>query len=199
LQTKTWEVLVTITIKQLSDEDKRCLQDIAGGMYQDGECYAFAIALNRGLGWPILGLMDGEVVRHVAVYGIDHKLHDVRGAFKQDDPKFGRPFGIGLPYTLEPVTEDDLRAIRPVHERTIRRALRFAECIWPELPWKEARSEKVRAFANELEEVCRRHGVWLRSAYPAAKPIVSEAVGDEVGFIIEPTQDGIAFTIYRQL
>lgn len=192
---------MTTAVLLLDDEARETLHNMAVSVHLDGECYAFAIALSRNLGWKMLGLMPtgGSAPRHAAVYGaLDHKLYDVRGSFKQDDPRFGEPFGVGLPYKLKPITEDLLRKVRPVHENTIAMAQKFAESIWPHYPWINSAARRMRAFADDLEALSRKHKIWLRAPYPGAKPILNNECDEEAGYTICPTDDSIAFTIDRR-
>lgn len=185
--------------KPLGDEERGCLHDMARAMFLDGECYAFAVALSRGLGRPMVGLMRGDEIRHATVYMISHLLHDVRGIFSQEDPKLGEPFGMSPPYTLRTITEGDLLAVRPVHERTIATAARFAEAIWPNLPWTNSRARRAAAFAEELEALSRKHKFWIRAPYPAAMPILCDGMDDEAGYTLQHTCDASSFTIDRRL
>jgi hypothetical protein len=189
-------------VMPLDHHARETLHQIAAVTYLDGKCYAFAIALNRGLRWPMLGLMvpGCTAPRHVAVYcSLDQKIYDVRGGFEQHDPHFGKVFGAAPPYTLKSVSEDDLRKVVPVEENTIATARKFAEAIWPEYPWISSMARRVKAFANDLEKISKKHGVYLRAPYPGVKPIVGDLYGDEEGYTIRPTDDGIAFTIDRRL
>jgi len=187
----------------LSGEALEVLRNTAQSVYLDGECYAFAIALKRGLGWPLAGLMEGDTIRHAMAYGISHKLYDVRGGFAQDDPKLGQPFSLRPPYQLRQIKEEQLRQVRPVHERTIRHARKLAEIIWPNWPWRSASSAHARmtAFLDDLESISRRHGVWVRAAIPnpAMWPHLSEHEGDESGYTLYPTEDGQGYIFDRRL
>lgn len=160
------------------------------------------MALEDGLGWPMRGLMlpGGTAPRHAAVYcSLDQKIYDVRGGFEQDDPRFGKIFGAVPPYTLLSVSEDDLRTVRPVHEHVVASARNLAEAIWPEYPWINSMARRVKAFTDDLEKISKKHGVYLRASYPGAKPLLSKSCGEEAGYTVRPTDDGIAFTIDRRL
>ena len=168
-------------------------------MYLDGKCYAFATALHQGLGWPIIGLIIAKgVIRHVGVQGPDGELYDARGFVPKG--KFEEPFGFPCPYDLRPVTINDLRRAGESceeRERSVRMARKMAETLWPELPWKESLAGRVSAFASELEELSRKHGLWIRSPVPAAAPLIAVDDEDAEGYILRPTVEGIAFTIDR--
>ena len=189
-------------IKTLDGEAAQCMRGIAESGFLDGECYAFAIALSRGLGWPIVGLYPTEastIPRHAAVYGPDKRIHDVRGPLGQRSTEFGAPFGIAPPYYLRPMSEDDLRNVRPVVEHTIRLARRIAEHLWPHLPWIESEAQRARAFADELEVLSRKHRLWIRGMAPAMLPLLAKGEDDEGGYVLKPTDDGMTFTIDRYL
>ena len=179
-------------------QDKKFLQDLCFGMFLDGECYAFAIALNEGLGWPMVGLMSGKEIRHAAVRRPDGKLHDARGPVSEQ--QFGHPFCFAPPYDLRTVTAEDLiRAGEPNGPRkfSIDMARRTAEALWPELPWENSLASKVSAFAEELEALSRKHGLWIRSSVPTAASMIAIGLDDEGGYELRPTVDGVTFTIDR--
>jgi hypothetical protein len=192
---------MTIMIKPLNQRDRKFVHELAGGVYLDGECYAFAIALHRGLGFPMVGLVqDDGVVRHAAAYSsLNHKIYDVRGAHEQDSEEFGRLFGFAPPYNLEQVTEERLLKQRLVHERSIEKAAEFAEMLWPELPWQNSFADRVKAWAEDIEKISRKHGVFFRSPLPTMRPIVSRMLGDEAGFVIEYGPQPGMFMIDRML
>lgn len=190
-------------ISALLEEDSESheiLRDTCIRIFLDGECYAFAIALHKGLGWPMIGLMDGDVIRHVTVQRPDGKMHDARGFIKEEKFGLGCPFGLKPPYDLKEVTIDDLVRIgEPLEVRanTVRRARMIAEAIWPELPWLDNFATRVTAFANELEALSRKHGLWIRSPVPAAAPVLAIGDNDEGGYKLRPTVCGTTFTIDR--
>lgn len=180
------------------EESHNILHDLCLSIFLDGECYAFATALHRGLDWPMIGLMNGDEVRHVAVQSPDGRLHDVRGYVSEEE--FGQPFGLSYPCMLKVVTEDDLLRDgehHEVRENTIRRAKKLSEAIWPELPWKDTFALRVSAFANELEALSRKHKLWIRSPVPASLPVIAIGDDDEGGYDLRPTFDGVTFTIDR--
>lgn len=186
-----------ITVKDFDAEMAQILHDICKGIFLEGECYAFAIMLNRELGWPIMGLMDKNIVRHAIAQSPDGTWFDARGSLAEME--LGKPFGISRPYNLRAVEENDLRAIRPVGEPSIAKARDIAERLWPHFPWKNASMQKARAFAEELENLCKKHGVWLRSSSPGQAPILVIADGDETGFALSPSASGAICSIDRTL
>lgn len=180
--------------------DWQTLHDLCLSMYLDGECYAFAIALHQGLGWPLAGLMDGEIIRHAAVWGPDGMLHDARGAIPVEE--VGHPFGLTWPYDIRAITEGDIRGESTAPEsRTYRvnNARRTAEALWPDLPWRESLEARVRAFVDELEELSRKHECWIRSPTPANPPIIAigNGDGDESGYTISQVLGSPSFTLDR--
>lgn len=208
---------MAVIVENLDPDAREAIADMCAGIFLHGECYAFAIALHRGIGWPIVALMarvesvlkelgededaflypKGEIPLHAAVRRPDGMLHDARGVFPEEE--IGEPFGIAAPHRLVNLAESDLRAIRPVGDRTVARARRFAEALWPDLPWKETAAGRVAAFAAELEDLCRRRGLWIRGPVPGSLPLVCEEGGEEGGYVVRPTADANAFLINRFL
>lgn len=178
------------------EEEYEMLHDMNKAIFFDGECYAFAIALHQGLGWPIVGLVLGKVIRHAGVQSPDGTLRDVRGSLTEEE--FGNYFS-SPPFDIQELRVDELRAVRPIHDRTIEKARQWAEVLWPDLPWLHSHTSKVLAFADELEALCRKHGFWIRSPVPASPPILYDAYGEEGGFELHNTIDGVAYTIDRYL
>ncbi len=190
----------TIIHKLLEQDEEswEALHEECLTMYLDGACYAFATALHQGLGWPIVGLMNGEVIRHAAVQSPDGRLHDVRGFISEE--QFGSPFGFAPPYTLRAISMDNLRRDEEPEEvrlNAVRRARRTAEILWPELPWQKSFTARVSAFADELEILSKKHGLWIRAAVPGARPLLAVSGYDEGGYELSPTHDGLTFTIDR--
>lgn len=183
-------------IKQISFEYKEILHSLLMGLCCDGQCYAFAAALNRGTGLPIVGLMQGETIRHAALREPDGRLRDARGIVSYSE--FGEPFGIKPPYAIKEVSEGELRAVHPISELLVRSIAVKAQVLWPELPWKKAslRSRAI-AFTEELEALCRKHGLWIRAPLPSKPPLISEENGREAGYEIIQTMDGTEFFINR--
>lgn len=192
---------MTTHLLPLSGEDLDTMRSLAASIYLDGECYAFAIAVSRGTGLPIVGLMEGAVPRHALVYWRDkNRFVDVRGEHAMHEPRLGAPFGHRPgSYDLQELPEERLFAQRPIDGASIRYAQRYADILLPQLPWRRSRAARAKSFCDELEDLCRRHGLWIRSPYPAAKPVLCDGVGDEDGYTIKPTAEGSQFTIDRRL
>ena len=178
-------------LEKLDRNNWESLHNLATIMYLDRQCYEFAAALNQGLGWEMKGLMTGSIVepviRHVLVRSPYGKLRDERGIVSETD--IGKPFEINK-IILRSVTLEDLRKVRPVYDEAIQQASIKAQALWPELPWNENTFHgKTLAFMNDLEAICRKHGVWIRAPYPMAQIILDKAYGDE-GFRISPSLTG---------
>jgi hypothetical protein len=183
-------------LKSLAKADLQRICDGIRAVHLDGECYALAIALHRGLGWPMLGLMHENVIRHAVVSRPKSGFWDARGHISER--RLGEPFGLQPPYTLRDITEDDLRQQRPVHELGISRASKMAAIVWPHLPWKEGTLQKrVLAFLDDLEAVSRKHNLWVRGPVPTCLPIIAEGDNDEGGYVMTPTDDGLGYVFDR--
>jgi hypothetical protein len=191
---------MTTQINKIDTESREVLHQQCLAIYLDGECYAFATALHQGLGWPMIGLMNGEVIRHVAVRDPTGTLHDVRGPISEEE--LGKPFDVSLPYTLREVKVEELVRDKEPPERrigSVNFARRMAEKIWPDLPWIDSEAKRISTFADALEVLCQEHGLWIRAPYPASKPVLEVGHGDEAGYTVYPTDDGLAYTIDRRL
>ncbi|MEX0652346.1 MAG: hypothetical protein WD509_03400 [Candidatus Paceibacterota bacterium] len=185
---------MTTLFNELCEENKETLRQKYIPMFFGEECHAFAIALNRGLGWPIVWLMNGTVVHHVAVRSPEGLLYNAQGAFSEKE--LSELFSPSLTYSLCEITEvylpTDEKAQR-VREHRIAQARKFAETLWPELDWLESRVSKVKAFIDELETLSRKHKVWIRSPYSELQAVVEEGEGNELGYRLEEVLNG--FTI----
>ena len=182
---------MTTQFKSLDGENLRSLRGLATGIYLDGQCYEFAVALHRGLGWQMFGLMEGKTIRHAILESEPLKFWDVRGPLKPTD--IGKPFGMVTP-SLQRITEKDLHKVRPVFDEAVERASLVAQAMWPDLPWKAGTLQsRALGFIDELEKLCRKHKIWIRAPWPAAQIVLCAAHGDEKGFTVAPTLDGQYF------
>ena len=172
----------------MAEEDAQFVQDMLLATCLDGQCYELAIALHRGTGLPLVGLWSATASgddgvpgtwRHAAVaYGGCYV--DARGPVSQGD--LGKPFGGTEPWDVRPICEDDLRRVRRVPEGTVDAMGRLAQAAWPDLPWKpESFQGRMEAFLADLEALSRRHRVWIRAPYPAARPVLALGDDDESG------------------
>ena len=166
-------------------------------LYLEGECYAFAIAVHRGTGWPMVGLIKDGIARHALIRQPDGRLFDARGVVT--DEELGEPFSMSAPYEFRNITEQYLYAIRPVTEISIRHARLLAEELWPDVPWDVSEQMKVRAFTDALENLCRQHGFWIRASIPGSPPLLERAHGDEGGYTIQCYIDGVTYVLNRYL
>lgn len=182
--------------------DAEALDDLRDALsfYLDGECYAFAAALQRLTGWPIVALRTSEHdFRHAAVRDPNGRLWDVRGRVSDED--FGEPFGAHLPLDVREVTLTNLRTVRPVFDDSIDSAANYAEIALPDLPClPNSRRERMKRFMAELEELSRRHGFWIRPKAPAQHlwPLLAPGEGDE-HYEVRPTHDGNGYGFDRTL
>ena len=180
---------MSIRFEMLNRESWENLHNLALATYLDGQCYEFAIALHIGLGWQLFGLMNDNVIRHALVRSPNHGgFRDIRGVVSER--KIGLPFGMNYPYILKKISVRDLRNVRPIDDHLVERASLVAESLWPVLPWKPGCFQRrTIAFLRELEKLCNKHRIWIRSPFPAVPIILDESSGDEAGFRILPTLD----------
>ena len=187
-----------VVFKKIEDEYCQALHSLIIGRCLDGECYAFAIAMHRYIGWSMIGLMENGEIRHAVVVDDNGQFWDARG--KVDTDELGCPFDISPPYDLKPIEEKDLFAVSPISEMEICLISKIAQAIWPELPWKQdALKSRVISFVEELEELSRKHGFWIYGNLPVSLPIIAEGVGDESGYEIGNTVDGLSYWVNRTL
>jgi hypothetical protein len=165
-----------------------------GAIFADGQCYAFATALHLGTGWPLVGLMDGEVIRHAGVRGENGLIYDVRSAFTDED--FGRDY-LSPPYVIRDLSEADLWDTYPIDDEAISQSRRLAEVLYPALPWQDSLEARMFAFGSALEKLSRKHRIWVRAAYPTARPHLSLGDGEETGYELFYTADGHGLTFDR--
>jgi hypothetical protein len=190
---------MSISIKPLAPEAKEFLRNFLGGAGVHGRCFVFAIAMNRGLGWPMVGLMCKEEIYHVGLRDPKGIFWDARGPV--DEEKIGDPFGTKSPHRFRSVTEEDLLTITPISEAEINHVvLKKAQALWPNLSWKtKVLEDRVRAFAEELEELSRKHKLWIFGVYPTKLPAIAEGEGDEIGYEVNPDITGLNFFINRKI
>jgi hypothetical protein len=192
---------MTVEIKPLSRHAHRGLHDLASSVYLDGECYAFAVALHRALDWPMVGLIGdfGErtVVRHALVETPCGNLMDVRGALRPHEDELGRPFDYTQPYMVRTTSEEELRDIRPIGERSIANAEWTAQCLWPELPWKKGPLVRYRTFLEELDALWQKHGICFHVPSEGSWPVLTERRGYE-DIVMSPSANGPSWFFNRR-
>lgn len=180
-----------IIIKELNDTERERMHQICISLFLTGHCYALAIALSRGTGWPIYGIIKDGLVWHAGVRDENERFWDARG--RVDDGKIGEPFGLGDGLMMRQVTEEELQVTKFMNEIVIHRASVLAQMIWPNLPWnREAYRTRVLSFIRELDEISRKHQVWIRSEVPNRAMVVDQMDGRE-GFQVEPSATGQYF------
>jgi hypothetical protein len=174
-------------IEKFDEENWESVYEMCVAMYLQPNCYAFAIALSRGTGWPMHGILAHDTIWHAGVRDENGRFRDARGIVPEAE--IGQALDIDPPYVTRVVAEEDLFRIKPIPDRLVVRASIMAEALWPELPWKkEAFRSRAIAFTEELAELCRKHKVWIR---PPTDHLmyIEEPYGDE-GFRIQPTMLG---------
>lgn len=175
-----------ITFIPLSEEERDPLISFLGE-YLHGKCFIFALAVARGTGEQLIVVEDRSGIVHAGVRGQDGMCKDVRGSL--DDISFAEMFVFGE-HLIRDTSEEELCRVslaangEPITEDMLERARRHAESVWPAWPWKESHLRKVIQFAQELEALCRKCGVWVREPYPATLPIIYPSQGEEKGFEI---------------
>jgi hypothetical protein len=183
----------------LDEESRKHLHALLMNIFLDGECYAFATALHEGLGWPLMGIVGTDgVVYHAAVQAPDGRFFDARGYVSLRD--FSTPFSLPRQTLVQPVTlEMFTRKGEPAfaREHSVASARRMAEDVWPELPWKDSAAARAMRFCEELEVLSRKHGLWIRSPYPTARPHLAESGADEAGYELRRAEGGFSFTLDR--
>lgn len=185
---------MSVTYKPLSDQDRKSLHEEAIEAYLHGGSFAFALALHRELKYPLVGLMEGREIRHAGVLrGGRH--FDIRGEVSKEE--FGKPFGIS-PVVTRLIREEELRALRPIDPSALDSAVGTAQALWPEFPWREGPLRRYEAFLAELEELSKKHGVYVFAPYVTAWPILTEAHGNEKGYILTPAHNGRQYFFDRK-
>lgn len=186
---------MSVIVTELDEQTRSALQTLCLG-FLHGECYAFAIAVHRGTGLPMVGLIKDNEIYHAGIKLGNGSLHDARGPVSEEE--FGKPFSVSPLYELKEVEERDLYNTRLITDGSIERATEFAEILWPELPWLNTYASRVMAFATALEALGREHGFWIRGAVEAALPILSEMREGVAGYTLSMS-DTMSFRITRRL
>ena len=182
------------TMTKRSEEGVKFLADMLKCTIH-GQCYYFALALHRGLEWTLVGLMEGETVVHAGVRSPEGKFWDGRGEISVDE--FVRPFTRDDSWVISEVTEVML-VRKIVQEHLVEYFQKKAQGVWPELPWKTTScQEQISSFADELEALSRKHGLWIYGSIPTMLPMVAEGYGDEAGYEITMQANGDSYTINR--
>jgi hypothetical protein len=196
-----------VIIPKFDSPDAPLIRSMLEGMCLDGSCYEFAIAIHRGTGLPLVGLWSNTASgdngvpgtwRHAAVRLPNGDYFDARGLVTPW--AFGTPFGEPEPWDIRDITEADLTAVRPIPEHSFETIAKLAQSVWPDLPWLPGTPHnRMLAFLKDLEALSVRHGVWIRSPYPAARPVLAEHdKTDNLVYRAEITADGLAISFDRE-
>ncbi len=195
---------MTTIFEELSTEDHAFLEQLCRLAYLGNASQILAIALHRGTGWPLVTLTIKKQVRHIAVRSPDDIFYDARGACAMEsfveyflgnpEPEEG-----ALPYRIRKISEKRLLAKWPEDEMAIQTAARFAEALWPKLPWRNGSAwGPYLDFAQALERLSRERGIWVDGLLVMiSEPGNAMRNGDNrSGYALRPTANGIC-TIER--
>jgi hypothetical protein len=195
---------MTVHVTSLKDADPAGYEFVGNlitSQFLDGQCYEFALALSEELGWPIVGIMVNEggkeIIRHVALLTPAGTYFDARGHVGVDT--LTEPFGV-REYFLKPnLVRADMEAVRTIYDNSIRLARKLAESFWPDLPWKETRAMQARHFLADLEELSRKHGIWVFGNLPTEQPGLSFSDSqDEAGYTLKYNATGLSMCFSRR-
>lgn len=176
---------MSLPIEPLEDRDREILEGFTYSRFLHGECYGFAIALHRALGWKMVGMVqEDKKIVHVALKQPEGKLYfDARGSF--DEECIGELYSITTSWTLQEVTEEKLKetCAPSTNENVIAEALHTAFLLWPDLPWLSEENlpvYPVLQFLKELTELSRKYDLWITPRTPTTLPSLREGnEGDE--------------------
>lgn len=184
------------TTQPLSESDRRELVNLYEERFLHGECYAFAIALHRKLGWDIVGLMKDGIPEHVVLKTFMGQFFDARGPVTEPELFSEYP---RTAHTLQTVSEELLYKVRgDVAEEAIAHAIVFAEAAWPSLPWGATRAHRMHVFLDALEQLSKQHGIWIYGTTVTSRPLL-EIAADAEGYTLHPLFDGKTFALERRI
>jgi hypothetical protein len=165
--------------------DRETTRAAIGGRYLAGCCTAFAIALSRRTGWPLVALRDGTGRLWHSGCRAPGGYADVRGV----NDEYG--FVDGFCGSVVPATEADLLVDHPQDDALIAQADLHAEMLF-DLPGKSAQRIAHESFAAALDALCREHGIYLRGPGPGPSEgiVAYPAYGEERGFDVEMAPTG---------
>lgn len=175
-----------VTFVPLTEEERDPLISFLGS-YLYGRCFIYALAVARGTGEQLVVIEDRSGIVHAGVRTTEGLCKDVRGTM--EGYAFAAPFTSGNHLIRESSEEELLRVSleangEPITEGMVLQARRHAESLWPDWPWKESHLNKMRSFVEELETLCRKHGLWLREPSPSTLPIIYPSDGEGESFEI---------------
>ena len=165
----------------LDESEQKFLDDTYWG-YLHGKCYEFAIALHEGLSLPLVGIQVGDEIIHAGVKSGDELYRDVRGDLTLQE--FLQGFDISLEFIVRPTTREELELLYVWKTRVelprdyIDRARVHAETVWASWPWRDSKSAQLESFVKDLEELSKKHGIWIREQFPSTPTILY--FGDEI-------------------
>jgi len=170
--------VMAVTIEPIRDDDAESSRSVFAGMYLHGLCVAMAVAIHRRTGWPLIAARNerGDLI-HAGVRTPSGSCMDVRG--EMSDWHFMVEFKADRVVPADEATL--LREDPKIDEREIAKAEGRLPSLFPALPRQSRRAERMAAFAEDLEGICRKHGIWLRDDGPHGM-IAYEGDGAEDGF-----------------
>jgi len=175
--------------KELDDTGQKLARRIFSGKYMMGLCVAFAIAIQRKLRYgELYGIFRGDELMHAGNRS-NGMFFDVRGFMRSVEFTDGWS-GCDVRLTTE---EELLRCDPKITEELIRKAEFELELMYPAhcLNKRESQTrDRIRKFTEDLEKLCKRHGVYIRGELPHEGPIIYEAYGDEKGFEVQFMETG---------
>lgn len=180
---------IIIPIKK---KDRKLLHAMAG-TFLHGQCYAFALAVHAGTGWDLCGLMNGDIIQHVGVRDLKGRFFDARGFVEESDivVPFSREFDTTCKF--KKVAPEDLHAAKEMPKEVLSQARRWAELLFPELPWPDTERQYIADFLLELENLCKARGFYICSKIPDVPISIYRMDGDEKGFEMQMCIAGGAF------
>jgi hypothetical protein len=172
------------------------------GEFLHGQCYELSLAIQKSTGYPIFGLINrGGTIWHTAVKLPNGKYLDARGEL--DEADLANFPGLDFNYLLKEVSKEDLYNQRDVNgtiinERGVRKAERLILALYPNFS-ENSLEKRVLNFMNDLQRLSEQHGLWIRSAFPAAPPFFAETHDDENPYYAaRHSDDGIAICFDRK-
>lgn len=182
---------MTTVVAPIDEKLRARIKKALRANYSDKNSFAFAIAMYRGLGWPLQAFFAGKPLKPIRAGVCIPKtggIFDARGPVGEDD-------FAGTPRLTTAKHRDDIGDIREgevyamfkIVDSQVERARLWAEMLWPDLPWEEPRLRKEMRFADELEALSRKYGLWITGVSVGLAPIVHDSKGDESGYILETT------------
>lgn len=175
----------------VNDRDRLEARELLAGVYMQGRCSAFAIAVARRTGWGLVAIWDGDALLHSGSRLPDGRVAHALGIVSEAE------FAAGWRGRVADCDERAMLAAHPQTEDEIRKAGLHADMML-ELPGTCAGVEAYRAFAADLAALCDRHGIYLRGDMPSGAGIVAyPAYGDEAGFDVEAMPTDCASIVRR--